>query len=156
MLKYVDINRQKIMNKITIKEIHHKLVRGECANFKPGKVLHCLGTKQCNILEDGECKYFDTYVLPLLDYPEFEAKYKNEVKLQKPKIEKPLKKSSQLNLTGDQSVIKPKKSPVKVPKLIDLSKIPPATAPRPKVSNDESQDAPQLILELFEPPAKRH
>jgi hypothetical protein len=91
-----------------------------------------------------------------LDYPEFEVKYKNEVKLQKPKVEKPLKKSSQLNLTGDQSVIKPKKSPVKKPKLIDLSTVPPATSERPKISNDDNQDDTQLILELFSPPVKKH
>lgn len=144
------------MNKITSKEIYNKLVRGECANFKPGKAMHCLGTKICTILEDGECKYFDTYVLPLLNYPEFIEKYKNEVKLQKPKAEKPVKKSSQLNLTGDQSIIKPKRSGNKGPKQIDLSKVPPATATRPEVLTDSPQDAPQLTLELFVPATKKH
>ncbi len=144
------------MNKITIKEIHYKLVRGECANFKPGKEMHCQGKKPCVIMDNGECKYFDTYVLPLLDYPEFIDKYKNEVKHQKPKTEKPPKKSSQLNLTGEQSIIKPRRSPAKTPKIIDLSKVPPATATLPKVNESNPQEVPQLTLELFAPPSKKN
>lgn len=146
------------MNKIHKKEIYNKLIRGECANFKPGKVLHCQGTKPCTIIEaeSGECKYFETYVLPLLSYPEFEEKYKNEVKHQKPKIEKPPKRSSQLNLTGEQSIVKPKRSRTKKQKVIDLSQVPQATATIPKVVSENTQDVPQLTLELFTPPEKKH
>jgi hypothetical protein len=146
------------MNKINTKEIYNKLIRGECANFKPGKVLHCQGTKPCAIIEieSGECRYFDTYVLPLLSYPEFEEKYKNEVKHQKPKVEKPPKRSSQLNLTGEQSIIKPRKSSAKKNKTIDLSQVPQATATLPKIVSNDTEDVPQLTLELFLPPAKKH
>ena len=64
--------------KATTTDIHSRLARGECANYRAG---NCLGKNPCTIIHGEACDYFASYVLPLLDYPEFSNKYVREAKI---------------------------------------------------------------------------
>ena len=102
--------------------IRARLARGECANLVHGK---CQGKTSCTLIENNECEYFDSYVMPLLDSDFFVDKYKREAKLSEASKQKKLKMK------------KPLPKPIKphVPKM-----------PRAK---DGEEDV-QLLLELVE------
>ena len=64
--------------KATTTDIHARLAKGECANYRNAR---CHGTSPCTIINGEPCTYFATYVLPLLEYPEVSAKYSREAKI---------------------------------------------------------------------------
>jgi|GEM_PF-2176167 len=63
--------------KVTSSDIHARLAKGECANFRNG----CQGRMPCAVIGGEACKYFDDYVRPLLDTPEFAQRYSREAKV---------------------------------------------------------------------------
>jgi hypothetical protein len=65
-------------NKVTSSDIYARLARGECANYRQ---TGCRGKDPCTIVVGEPCDYFNRYVKPLLDYPEFSAKYQREAKV---------------------------------------------------------------------------
>ena len=71
-------NTYMARNKATTTDIHARLARSECANYRNNK---CHGTTPCLVVNGEACGYFTTYVQPLLDYPEVAAKYHNEAKI---------------------------------------------------------------------------
>jgi len=64
--------------KVTTSDIYARLARGECANYRQNG---CRGQSPCTIIVGEPCDYFTRYVKPLLDYPEFSAKYQREAKV---------------------------------------------------------------------------
>ena len=64
--------------KVTSSDIHAKLARGECANYRNNG---CQGRTPCTVVNGEACQYFATYVKPLLDYPDVMAKYGREAKM---------------------------------------------------------------------------
>ncbi|MHB9024958.1 MAG: hypothetical protein ACYC7E_12435 [Armatimonadota bacterium] len=64
--------------KVTSTDIFARVARGECANFRNNA---CQGRTPCTVLVGESCEYFAKYVKPLLDYPEFSAKYAKEAKV---------------------------------------------------------------------------
>lgn len=64
--------------KATTTDVHARLARGECANYRSG---NCLGKNPCTVINGEACDYFASYVLPLLDYGEFSVKYAREAKI---------------------------------------------------------------------------
>ena len=64
--------------KATTTDIHARLARGECANYRAGS---CLGKHPCTVTNGEACDYFASYVLPLLEYPDFAGKYAREAKI---------------------------------------------------------------------------
>jgi hypothetical protein len=65
-------------SKVTNADIHARLARGECANYRQNG---CRGQSPCTIVVGEPCDYFNRYVKPLLDYTEFSAKYQREAKV---------------------------------------------------------------------------
>jgi hypothetical protein len=64
--------------KATTTDIHARLARGECANYRAG---NCLGKRPCLVINGEACDYFSSYVMPLLEYSEFSDKYAREAKI---------------------------------------------------------------------------
>ncbi|HEY3416450.1 MAG TPA: hypothetical protein VGM23_06170 [Armatimonadota bacterium] len=64
--------------KVTSTDIYARVARGECANYRNNA---CQGRTPCTVLVGENCEYFAKYVKPLLDYPEFNAKYAKEAKV---------------------------------------------------------------------------
>jgi hypothetical protein len=64
--------------KFTTTDIMAKLAKGECANYVRNS---CQGRQPCAITLGEPCTYFGEYVKPLLDLPEFLAKYTREAKV---------------------------------------------------------------------------
>jgi len=64
--------------KVTSSDIFARLAKGECANFSNGG---CQGRTPCGVIAGEACEYFASYVQPLLDHPEFNAKYAREAKV---------------------------------------------------------------------------
>ena len=62
---------------VTTAEINSRLAKGECANFHNGG---CESGTVCHILSQRPCRYFNQYVLPLLDQDEFSDKYAREAR----------------------------------------------------------------------------
>jgi hypothetical protein len=63
--------------KVTSSDIYARLAKGECANFRNG----CQGRLPCLVVNGEVCQYFDDYVRPLLDTPEFAQRYAREAKV---------------------------------------------------------------------------
>ncbi len=64
--------------KVTSSDINAKLAKGECANYRSNG---CQGRQPCTVVNGEACVYFNTYVKPLLDYPDYLAKYGREAKI---------------------------------------------------------------------------
>lgn len=64
--------------KVTSSDINARLAKGECANFRNNC---CQGRTPCAVVSAEACEYFSTYVKPLLEYPDFSAKYGREAKI---------------------------------------------------------------------------
>jgi len=63
--------------KVTSSDIHARLAKGECANFRNG----CQGRMPCTVVNGEPCQYFTDYVQPLLDMPDFAQRYAREAKV---------------------------------------------------------------------------
>ena len=63
--------------KVTSSDIYARVAKGECANFRNG----CQGRLPCAVVNGEVCQYFDDYVRPLLDIPEFSQRYAREAKI---------------------------------------------------------------------------
>ncbi|MHB9130636.1 MAG: hypothetical protein ACYDBB_06050 [Armatimonadota bacterium] len=64
--------------KVTASDIHARLARGECANYRNNS---CQDRTPCTVVNGEPCDYFAKYVQPLLEYPEFSTRYGREAKV---------------------------------------------------------------------------
>jgi len=146
--------------KVTSSDINAKLARGECANYRNNG---CQGRTPCTVVNGEPCTYFNTYVKPLLDYPDFAAKYGREAKISvalnpKSKVIRKRRKADEpaLKLTAGPPLPNPappaaapaKKSPKPVEPTEELKLEPPASMPAKRTrSNGKAADAEKPVPE---------
>jgi len=70
--------RSPAVAKATSADIWARLARGECALYHGNS---CQGRTPCTIINGEPCDYFNQYVKPLLEYPDFSARYGREAKV---------------------------------------------------------------------------
>lgn len=156
--------------KVTSTDIHARLARGECANYRSNC---CQGRTPCLVIDGESCDYFAQYVKPLLDYPDVSAKYSREAKVTvglnpKAKVVRKRRTAGEPALaleaaarpaaakaTPARMVAKPVVAPPVQSALPPVAPTPtPAQAKRPVATQPTPQ--PQLFLELTPDTPTKH
>jgi hypothetical protein len=116
--------------KATTTDIHARLARAECANFRTSG---CRGNLPCTIINGEPCAYFSDYVQPLLSFPDIAAKYGREAKIA-------------VALNPNAKVIRKRRQAAE-PRLLDAAppKAPAPAAATPKTRTPAPMKAPDPV-----------
>lgn len=149
--------------KVTNADIFARLARGECANYRQNG---CRGQSPCTIIVGEPCDYFNRYVKPLLDYPEFSTKYQREAKVTvainpNAKVVRARRTSSEPRLTLETTSAKEtaprasKPAPARVVKSTPQIPAPaPVAIPTPKVAKKTKKVEKTVTPDHVETPLK--
>ncbi len=143
--------------KITSTDIYARLAKGECANFSNGG---CQGRTPCMVVNGETCEYFNSYVRPLLDFPEFSAKYAREAKVNlalnpKAKVVRKRRQAAEpkLEMAAPPPVVAPPAPPAK-PAVAKAA--PPPAKPAPaKAAPRAVKPAPPVVAPTPPPTPKK-